>query len=254
MKLFQTITTVLLSIFCMSQAVATISLPPELSEVVIASESVGIVLLESAENYYVKDKEGPISCGIIYQAKWVDSLTGDEGEVRFVSRQNLLIRSHYLIYLGSSLPPRKLVSTNSISEAASQKRLKRERRCKRTKKLSRTVYRSTKFPANAYLSDEFRVGLWVEYPRFRKSDIPEIVITPTTYTIDGKEIDRVRALTAGPISHEYQLLSSAGPELLIFRATEWDQYCNALIKEFETQKRPVSNKAFCDFSTLARPQ
>lgn len=254
MKLIQTISIVLLSAIYVTYADATISLPPKLSEVVMASESVGIVLLQGAEDYYQKDKEGPIWCGTIYKAEWVDSLSGDTGVVRFVSRQKFLIRSHYLIYLGNNTPPRNLVSTNSISEAARQKRLKREKRCKRTKRLSRTVFRAAKFPAIAYLSDEYRSGLWLESPGFWESDIPEIVITPTTYKVDDKEIDRIKAISGGPSSPDYQLLSSGGPELLIFRAAEWKQYCTALAKEFEAQGRPVPNKAFCNYKTLNRPQ
>jgi hypothetical protein len=243
----------LLSLFVIyfNEVHGTRTLPPTLIDLVAASEHVGLATIRKAEDYYVTDEQGDVWCGVIYEAKWVDSLTGDSGRVEFSSKQVLEVRGLYLLYLAKSSLPRKLLSTNSRSEAERTRRLKREKLCNRTEQLPRTVYKAAGFFDETHLAEDYKTGTWLEFPRFSDNALTEIVIMPTELSISGEVIPRDRFLNEYYDEYKHGVIRTAGYQLIIFRAVDWTEYCSALIEAVELKadsRLPTSRTppTFCE--------
>lgn len=207
----------------------TRSLPPTISEVVDGSDHIGLVEIMSARVYRAEDADGEIQCGILYQGNWLNSLSGDSGEVEFTSSQNLQVDTVYLVFLGSAPLPRRLMSTNSRSEAMRSERLTRkDRLCARSKDMARTVFRSSRFLNEQYVANNLRKGIWVQDPGLFDSPAEEIAIFPTELSIAGKRIPREQFLEEYFDERKHQVVRTAGADLIMFRAIAWEGYCARL--------------------------
>ena len=240
----------LCAIFC-HEAYGTRTLPPTLNELVAGAEHIGLATIRTAEDYYVTDEQGDIWCGVLYEGNWVDNLTGDSGHVEFASKQVLKVRGLYLLYLAKNRLPRDLLSTNSMSEATRARRLEREKHCHRSEGLPRTVYKAAGFVDETYLADEYKTGTWLEFPRFSENTLTEIVIKPTALSIDGEVIPRERFIHEHFDEYKHGVIRAAGDQLIIFRAVDWSEYCNALVDEVRSKLGSKSSadqieKSFCE--------
>ncbi len=229
----------------------TRAVPPTLTEVVGGSEHIGLVTIRSAEDYSVTDSEGRIWCGIIYEGDWVDSLTGDSERTTFMSKQVLEVRGRYLIYLAEDRLPRKLLSTNSRSEANRARLIERGKHCRRSKKLPRTIFKASKFVDETWLADDYKTGTWVEFPHFSESTLTEIIIKPTGLNIDAVVLTRDQFIDEFYDESKHQVIRTVGYELIIFRAVDWAEYCAALVDAVQAQNGPPSgvdqtNPTFCE--------
>jgi hypothetical protein len=235
-----------LCLFLGLDASGTRWLPPTLPELVAGSDHIGIVEIRESEAYDVTDDEGAIPCGVLYRAKWVDSLTDDSGEVEFTSSQVLEVRTLYLVYLARSRLPPSVMSTNSWSEARRERNEARLRLCTRSDDLPRTIFSSAGFLNEENTAENFKTGTWVEDPGFTDSDLEVITIFPSEISIAGERIPRDRFLEEFHDQAKHQVLRTAGYSLLIFRAVDWQQYCKELIT-LAAQKRAKAapNSAFC---------
>ena len=245
---------VFLTAFLGLSAQATIPVAPTLAEVVRGSQSIGLVKLRKAEVYEVTDAEGVVDCGTIYEGDWVDSLTGDSGAVVFTSKQTLEVRALYLVYLGQERLPRKLLSTNSMSEAHRSTQLAREQACHRSNKLPRTLFSPSRFLNEEHVADEFKTGIWVEYPRFSKNEMREIVIMPSELSIDGEVLTRDRFLQEYYGEYKHQVMRTAAYSLVIFRAVDWREYCAKLVElaienQAEEGSSELERSSFCERAT-----
>lgn len=230
-------------------AIATITVPPTLSEVIAGSESIGLVEIKSAEVYEVQDSEGLISCGVIYSGRWLDSLSGDIGNLQFTSDQILEPTGRYLVYLGQSKLPRKIMSTNSWSERRRMQQLERRELCTRSNVLPGTIFESSKFIDERHVADNLKTGIWVKAPHFSKSPLEQIVIHPTSLRIGDVEMSRIELLTDHIDKPEFQVIRTAGYSLLIFKAVDWKEYCTHLLEMSSSlhEDWPIaSNLGFCD--------
>ena len=231
-------------------AYGTIAMPPSLPELVAGSEHIGLAAIHKAEDYYVTDAEGVIWCGVIYEGQWVDSLTREAGVIEFVSYQVLEVRGLYLLYLADKRLSRRLLSTNSRSEAHRRHRLEREKLCERSVDLPRTVFRAAGFVDETFLANESKTGVWLEFPYFSENTLTEIVIMPTGLSIGGEEIPRDRFLSEYHDEHKHGVVRTAGEQLIIFRAVDWAEYCDELIEIMRATQRlrpsvGYSKHSFC---------
>jgi len=250
--------TVCLFVLLSASAHGTRNIPPTLPEIVEGSRHIGLVKLRKSEVYDVVDSEGVVPCGIIYEGVWVDSLTGDVGSIEFRSNQTLEVRGLYLVYLAGHLLPRKLMSTNSRSEAQRSNRIAREQLCERTQNMPRTIFTSSKFVNEESIADEYKTGIWVEYPHFSDSALEEIVIMPTELSISGELISRDQLLDEFFDENKHQVIRTAGYSLFIFKAVNWIEYCTALVALASTKSNRESatnspRHSFCEPKTGVIP-
>ena len=243
----------LLGIFAANchEAYGTRTLAPTLDELVAGAAHIGLATIRKVEDHYVTDEQEDVWCGVLYQGNWIDSLTGDSGRFEFTSKQVLEVRGLYLLYLAKSNPPRKLLSTNSHSEAGRAHRLEREKLCQRTEKLPRTIYKAAGFVDETHLVDDYKTGTWVEFPRFSENALTEILIMPTELNIGGEVIPRDRFLHEYYDEYKHGVVRTAGHQLIVFRAVDWMQYCGTLIEAVHSKAdsrlatNPTSGK-FCE--------
>jgi hypothetical protein len=210
-------------------ALGTRAIPPTLEEVVNQAQHIGILRIVSGEVYEPTDDEGKIPCKNIYKAEWEESYTNDVGSIVFASNVRFELGERALVYLSHETMQRKIVSTSTWAQRSENKRRARLEECKKTKGLLFTVGSTSKFINEEHVADSFKTGVWVEKPNFWKLDLDVITVMPVAYNIDGEVIERERFINEF-YDGKYQVVRTAGYELLIFRAVDWSEYREELIR------------------------
>ncbi len=241
---------ILASLQSWNDVYASWPIPPTLEEVVAGSEHIGLVTINKSEDYRRADEYGDIQCGVIYEGSWIDSLTGDKGRIKFASKQVLEVRGVYLVYLANKPLPRRLASTSSWAESAREKRVGREKKCRRSRRLPQTIFHASKFTDEEAVADVFRTGIWVQMPYFSNNTLKEIVIMPTELKIGEDVISRERLIEEFFDEYKHQVIRTAGWDQFIFKAVEWEEYCMALVNAVRSAQNLGSvvhqrNEDFC---------
>lgn len=210
-------------------AQTTIAIPPTIEEVVSNAMGVGVVRILSAQVYEPTDEFGVVPCPSIYTGEWIESFTGDRGSIRFVSDERFELDSKVLIFLTEKNLPRRLMSTNSLSENQRRTAEKRREACTLTKGLPFTTpHTSSRFFDDRHLADQFKTGTWLEYRNFFHNELQVTTIFPQSYNIDGEIIPRDVFLSQFFDEAKHGAIRSAGSELIIYRAVNWKEYRSRL--------------------------
>ncbi len=206
-------------------------IPPNLEEIVANAKHIGTVRILAAEVDEPVDQDGVVMCPSVYKAEWKDSLTGDEGEVRFASFQDFALNGVVLVFLSDEKLPRKLVSTNSLSEGLRQAEAKRREACTLSSQLLFTTPgTSARFVDGGLLPDKRKTGVWIEYQPFIHDGLKVSKIMPESFDIDGEVISKDTFITGFFREGKYGFVESAGHELLRYEAVNWAEYRARLIE------------------------